>query len=817
MSVSASHGAPGRSRKSAAEGAADTLRARLTDALAGTGFITAGPALVAYLTPRSDASPAATASTATVTTVSAASARPRSLHSAAALAAAAPDGSGDAAIAAAARAAAAYHGAQLPASLYTALYTATTSAAPTSSTAAAATAPQWPVVARMRALLAAATESSRDYEADYSNNYAAAAGAGAAAAGAAAAGADYNEEIAQDAAQLRGDGSRLTVAAAAVVAAALPYAPQPAPSAKRAVGQTDASASVSVESTGLFALFPFVPNEPRAGASTIAFEVAEDETATTAAAATQAISQSRRAQPQPKAQSQTAAAGTAGSKAQTQLQPQIQKPLPRSQAQARTHTQTADVQKTQKTEKPEWVLPGTGGISSVTPSPPRSQLPSQPRTATATATATTKSAVMFDSESDASLGSDTDSELDTATTTSATTHAATSRAKRPAPAGSSGTQSPSSARPGGPAITTTTSNAPTQRRPPQPALSQSHHSAPKPSTAKPPANARLDSDGGGGAERPDRATRRAVRKEIYAGKQAVGAQLAAALAQRRAAEAARVKPECKFFAQGGCRAGASCPFSHTSKSAAAAATSATTAGAGAGGETTVPVVPVTVCAHHLRGACTRGAQCGYSHDLSRVPCRHYHNLSAAPLGAATNAHSSSHAHPHATVGSCRNGDKCPFSHAPLTAAARAELEAAARARVTARAAEAGMDGEQRAAYRRGNKAAEGARAAADGLIASLGLAAGANSFPTLGNASQTGTVDADAAVAAVVAAAAAYRDDESMWVATAEPTSAAAVTAAAVGASQSQTEAQTAPAQGSDAIEAAFGCAEGYGDYYNDD
>jgi hypothetical protein len=266
--------------------------------------------------------------------------------------------------------------------------------------------------------------------------------------------------------------------------------------------------------------------------------------------------------------------------------------------------------------------------------------------------------------------------------------------------------------------------------------------------------------------------RRAEWKDQNMERALIGQQLAQALQQRREADAARKPSECIFYAQGRCRAGEKCPFTHSGPAAAA-----------------------EVCKHHIRGNCSKGTQCPFSHDLSRVPCRHFHGLDLSVRAGAG-----------AQGGRCERGDACPFSHAPLSAEQRSEAVAAGRARVTARAEEAGMSGDERAALRRLRREEEVVRAQTAGVAAALGYGV---------SASPSGSSAAEQEPATTVASAPA-----SMTVPVPVPVPAAEADAAWSGAVSVPLEPVLVDA-GTAAGAAEAAAVDAYGgdsyDYYNDD
>lgn len=94
---------------------------------------------------------------------------------------------------------------------------------------------------------------------------------------------------------------------------------------------------------------------------------------------------------------------------------------------------------------------------------------------------------------------------------------------------------------------------------------------------------------------------------------------------------------CKYWMEGTCAKGASCPFSH-------AITPNRTPEQVREANSAVP------CKYFLAGACAKGSECLFSHDLAAVPCRFWHGL-----------------------GSCAAGAKCKFSHDPVADDVKAEI------------------------------------------------------------------------------------------------------------------------------------------------
>eukprot|EP00252_Welwitschia_mirabilis_P007269 TRINITY_DN1848_c0_g1_i6.p1 TRINITY_DN1848_c0_g1~~TRINITY_DN1848_c0_g1_i6.p1 ORF type:complete len:603 (-),score=142.73 TRINITY_DN1848_c0_g1_i6:525-2333(-) len=77
---------------------------------------------------------------------------------------------------------------------------------------------------------------------------------------------------------------------------------------------------------------------------------------------------------------------------------------------------------------------------------------------------------------------------------------------------------------------------------------------------------------------------------------------------------------CKYYMKGKCSQGKNCSFSHDA----------------------VPETKSQVCTFHVNRSCLRGDECPFSHDLSAFPCKYYH----------VNGH-------------CSEGNNCRFSHKPM--------------------------------------------------------------------------------------------------------------------------------------------------------
>lgn len=105
-----------------------------------------------------------------------------------------------------------------------------------------------------------------------------------------------------------------------------------------------------------------------------------------------------------------------------------------------------------------------------------------------------------------------------------------------------------------------------------------------------------------------------------------------------ASKPARPKPKsvCKFYMEGLCQKGDTCPFSHAVKPRRTAEEAKST----------------EICKFYRLGNCLRGSSCIYSHDLSNVPCRFYH-----------------------LKGECSAGAACRFSHQAISEEARIQLRA----------------------------------------------------------------------------------------------------------------------------------------------
>ncbi|KAI8587211.1 hypothetical protein BDZ88DRAFT_398913, partial [Geranomyces variabilis] len=80
---------------------------------------------------------------------------------------------------------------------------------------------------------------------------------------------------------------------------------------------------------------------------------------------------------------------------------------------------------------------------------------------------------------------------------------------------------------------------------------------------------------------------------------------------------------CQYWAQGHCKQGTACQYSHAAETVAA-----------------------RPCRFFKSNSCHRGANCIWSHDLQAEPCI-FHHLKQH-------------------IGGCRKGDACPFSHDPMT-------------------------------------------------------------------------------------------------------------------------------------------------------
>ncbi len=124
---------------------------------------------------------------------------------------------------------------------------------------------------------------------------------------------------------------------------------------------------------------------------------------------------------------------------------------------------------------------------------------------------------------------------------------------------------------------------------------------------------------------------------------------AAAAAERAAQDAQKASTPCSYFAEGRCRSGASCAYSHA-----------------------VPDPRARVlCKFVLSGACNR-AGCPYLHDTVSVHCLYFY-----------------------ANGSCKDGAACRFSHREpstdaLRDASRLALDARAARRLASAAAAAGI-------------------------------------------------------------------------------------------------------------------------------
>lgn len=87
-------------------------------------------------------------------------------------------------------------------------------------------------------------------------------------------------------------------------------------------------------------------------------------------------------------------------------------------------------------------------------------------------------------------------------------------------------------------------------------------------------------------------------------------------------------PLCKFYIKGRCTLGANCTFSHD----------------------VVPVTKSDPCKFFMVNRCLKGDDCPFSHSLDSFPCKFWH-----------------------TRGHCLDGSKCRFSHGPLTEDQRQNL------------------------------------------------------------------------------------------------------------------------------------------------
>lgn len=111
---------------------------------------------------------------------------------------------------------------------------------------------------------------------------------------------------------------------------------------------------------------------------------------------------------------------------------------------------------------------------------------------------------------------------------------------------------------------------------------------------------------------------------------------------------------CRFYLQGGCRAGADCVYVHEGKQA-----------------TTVPLKTATAvdrpaCTYFLRGLCSRGERCAFSH--SKEPALATSGRQGQDVPTPTDSRSQVPCSFFAR-GGCRNGDECPFLHQQTAAAA----------------------------------------------------------------------------------------------------------------------------------------------------
>ncbi|KAL3695440.1 hypothetical protein R1sor_009516 [Riccia sorocarpa] len=86
---------------------------------------------------------------------------------------------------------------------------------------------------------------------------------------------------------------------------------------------------------------------------------------------------------------------------------------------------------------------------------------------------------------------------------------------------------------------------------------------------------------------------------------------------------------CTHFMKGRCAKGDSCPFSHDA----------------------VPLTKQEPCKFLMSRSCLKGDDCPFSHDLKSFPCKFFH-----------------------TRGLCYDGDKCLFSHGPITQEERDKLQ-----------------------------------------------------------------------------------------------------------------------------------------------
>ncbi|KAF6810686.1 hypothetical protein CMUS01_13413 [Colletotrichum musicola] len=109
---------------------------------------------------------------------------------------------------------------------------------------------------------------------------------------------------------------------------------------------------------------------------------------------------------------------------------------------------------------------------------------------------------------------------------------------------------------------------------------------------------------------------------------------------------------CRFYLQGGCRAGIDCVYVHEGRKAPA------------GPSKVAVAVDRPPCTFFLRGLCSRGEQCAFSHSKELAP------VTSGLQGQDVSTDSRSRVLcSFFARGSCRNGDDCPFLHQGDTAAA----------------------------------------------------------------------------------------------------------------------------------------------------
>ncbi|KAF6832916.1 hypothetical protein CPLU01_05865 [Colletotrichum plurivorum] len=109
---------------------------------------------------------------------------------------------------------------------------------------------------------------------------------------------------------------------------------------------------------------------------------------------------------------------------------------------------------------------------------------------------------------------------------------------------------------------------------------------------------------------------------------------------------------CRFYLQGGCRAGIDCVYVHEGRDAPV------------GPSKIAVAVDRPPCTFFLRGLCSRGEQCAFSHSKELAP------VTSGLQGQDVSTDSRSRVLcSFFARGSCRNGDDCPFLHQGDTAAA----------------------------------------------------------------------------------------------------------------------------------------------------